>query len=354
MDSAVKVSVLMMAFNHGPYIAQAVESVLMQRTGFKLEILVGEDCSTDSTRDILTGLAQQYPGGLNLQLNAENLGMHQNFDRLLGQCRGEYVAVLEGDDYWTSPQKLQKQAAFLDGHPDFSACFHNVQVVEGQSSTRPDLYCPDDQPAVTGFADLLNRNTIPTCSIVFRRAAVPSMPAWTKSLPMLDWALLALLARQGKIGYLPEVMGAYRIHAGGVWSNLGYLRKLTGSIQFLTALRDHSSSSERVLVAKALAAYWQEFSTELFDLVSPLPAVDEAVQRLDQELDRFPAGFDLPGAVRRKLYGRVYAAHGFRYFERRDYPKTLACWKNAVLNDLTWMKNPGVWSMGLRSLLAVR
>lgn len=352
----MKVSVMILAYNHAGYIAQAVESVMMQRVNFDMEVLVGEDLSKDGTREVLLGLGQKYPGRIRLLLNEENLGMHRNFARLLDACQGDYIALLEGDDYWTAADKLQKQADFLDQNAGFALCFHNAQKIYADNSQPPVNYCPENQPAVTGFADLLSGNYVPTCSIVFRRELLSELPAWTATLPMLDWSLLALLARQGKIGYLNEVMGVYRVHAGGVWSSLGYLQHLVRSIQFLTALRGGLPAGEpgdalREMVDLHMQEFWQKVSKELYDRVEQVAPVGDAVDRVEQETANFPAGISLPPSVKRKLLAKLYAAHGFRHYQRKEFALTRQCWNQALRNDLSWIKNRGVVSMYLKSLI---
>ena len=112
-STSPKVSVLVLAYNQERYIAQAIQSALDQQTEFAIEIVIGEDCSTDRTRDILKRLAEDNPDLIRLLLREKNLGGTENFYDTLRQCRGEYVAMLEGDDYWTNPQKLQMQADAL-------------------------------------------------------------------------------------------------------------------------------------------------------------------------------------------------------------------------------------------------
>ena len=126
--STMKVSVHMITYNHEKFIAQAIESALMQQVDFDYEIVIGEDCSTDRTREIVVAYQQRHPDKIRLLLHEQNVGVSLNDIRVYRACRGEYVAWLEGDDYWTSPHKLQKQADFLDSHPACSACFHPVTV----------------------------------------------------------------------------------------------------------------------------------------------------------------------------------------------------------------------------------
>src|SRR6185436_18390622 len=124
-----KVSVLMIAYNIERFIGQAIDSVLMQRADFDYEIVIGEDCSTDGTRDIVRQYAAEHPSKIRPILRVNNLGMNANFVATLQECRGTYIALLDGDDYWTSPYKLQRQVDFLDNHPEYSISFHNVTIV---------------------------------------------------------------------------------------------------------------------------------------------------------------------------------------------------------------------------------
>ena len=109
-----KVSVLMITYNHEPFIAEAIESVLMQQTAFDFELVIGEDCSTDNTRDVVNAYATKLPETIKPLLHARNLGMLRNFATVYHACQGQYIAILEGDDYWTDSCKLQKQVMHMD------------------------------------------------------------------------------------------------------------------------------------------------------------------------------------------------------------------------------------------------
>jgi len=140
---------------------------------------------------------------------------------LLEMARGKYVALCEGDDYWTVASKLQAQVDFLEQHPECALCFHNVLIVEngGTGSSRP-AYTAAMRPFYQ-LADLLPVNFIHTPSVVFRMSAlIQPLPDWYAQMPMGDWPLYLLLAQQGKIGYLDAVMSAYRVHPGGLWSQM--------------------------------------------------------------------------------------------------------------------------------------
>ncbi len=126
----MKVSVLVVTYNHENYIVQAIDSILAQEVNFDYEILIIEDCSTDRTRSIVLDLQAKYPERIRLSLAEQNECSNKRFATEFLASPAEYVATLDGDDYWTSPHKLQKQVDFLDAHPECAICFHNTQGSE--------------------------------------------------------------------------------------------------------------------------------------------------------------------------------------------------------------------------------
>lgn len=222
-----KVSVLLLAYNLEAYIAQALESILMQQVDAPYEIVIGEDCSTDRTRAIIASYARRYPRKIRPIFRPHNVGMNQNFALTLKACRGKYVALLDGDDYWTSPQKLQRQLEFLEENPHCSVCFHNVNVVyeNGSEETHPfHLQYPVHHiskalpKSVSVLEDILPGNFIQTCSVMFRRGLFQELPQWFYAMPTYDWPLHILNAQYGQIAYLNHIWGVYRVHQAGFWS----------------------------------------------------------------------------------------------------------------------------------------
>jgi len=209
------------------FIAQALDSVLMQDVDFDYEIVVGEDCSTDQTRAIVLDYAQRYPGRVRPLLRERNLGMNRNFMETLLAVRGEFVALLDADDYWTSPLKLRRQIEFLRARPDCSICFHNALVVYDDGSKEPHpfhmrepihLISHHVPKPVSTIADLAGGNFMQTCSVVFRSGLYRQLPDWYLEMPTFDWPLHLLNSEHGDIGYLDELLGVYRVHRGGFWS----------------------------------------------------------------------------------------------------------------------------------------
>jgi len=228
-----KVSVAMITYQHEAFIAQAIESVLRQQTPFPVELVIGEDCSTDGTREIVQRYAARYPEAVRPLLARQNLGMHENLRQTLSACRGQYVAFLEGDDYWTSPQKLERQVAFLDAHPEFVMCYHRVRFfLEGEDRGFFEEPPPERRTHRT-IESLLNYSSIATCSVVCRRAWLPEPPVGFTALRMADWPLWMLLARHGDVGFVDELMAEHRFHDGGIYSSLNGHERLQAQVEVL-------------------------------------------------------------------------------------------------------------------------
>lgn len=231
MERAPKVSVAMPAFNHERFIAQAVESALAQTTDFDFEIVIGEDVSTDHTRELLVELARRAPDRIRLILNPRNLGMHANLVNILSSCRGRYIALLEGDDYWTDPSKLQQQADLLDGQSGVAICHHNaLMMAEGASEPPRPVHerCP---PTLATIDKLMVDSFLTTCTVMFRGGLIDAFPDWYFECGTGDWPLHVLNAQHGHIAYIPKIMAVYRVHPGGAWSSRTNIARLESLIR---------------------------------------------------------------------------------------------------------------------------
>lgn len=241
------VSVAVQTYQHAPYIVQCLDGVLMQKTTFPVEILLGEDDSSDGTREICLEYAQKYPDKIRLFLhhrenNIKIGGKPTGRFNLLynfSQARGKYIALCEGDDYWTDPLKLQKQVDLLEAHPEYSMCFHSVAKI--YENGRKIIYRPFGYHWKKFYTkkDLLLSNFIPTCSAFFRNNSFNEFPDWYYQLPMGDRPLYILNAEYGNIGYIDEVMGVYRIHSGGIWSGTDEIITLYKIIEADKSLDDY-------------------------------------------------------------------------------------------------------------------
>jgi glycosyltransferase involved in cell wall biosynthesis len=238
MNTAAKVSVLMITYNQEEYIAEAIDSVLAQQTDFRFELVIGEDCSTDGTHAICQAYQQEHPAVVRLLPREKNLGMAANFFSTFAECTGEYLAIVEGDDYWPDPRKLQKQADHLDANPGEALVFARTQAFF-QDSDRPGYEIPPPEAAPFTLAGLLKLNYIATCSVMYRRRLVTDLPSWLTRLDMLDWPLHILYAQRGAIGFIDETMARYRIHAGGTFSSRRLADNHKSTLDFYQLMRPH-------------------------------------------------------------------------------------------------------------------
>lgn len=232
-----KVSVAIVTFNHENFIERAIMSALNQDTNFEYEVVVADDCSRDRTPQIVARLRREYPDKLRLLPRESNLGMRRNFVETIRSCRGRYVALLEGDDYWTAPDKLEAQAVFLDRHPACSMCFHAATSLRDDGQLALADLPPAGHPELSSLRDLLKGNFMHTCSVMFRSDPSFVFPAWFFAPTTLaDWTLHVFNARRGMIGYIDRVMAVYRIHSGGAWSSRNRLMILRDSVVTLVRL----------------------------------------------------------------------------------------------------------------------
>lgn len=347
----MKVSIAIIAYNHSKFIIQAVNSVLMQQVNFDYELVIGEDCSTDNTGELLVNLQKQHPNKIRLLSSEKNLGVQRNYNRTIQACQGQYIAVLDGDDYWTSPCKLQKQVDFLDSHPEFTACFHNVLIYFEDESRSHHRMRPPDQRKVVTFEDLLITKTIPTCSLMFRNGLVKEFPEWAYSVYMVDWLLNLLCARNGPIGYIDEMMATYRIHPEGLWSSMSYIQQLFADMEFLELLDVYLGLKYNRTITWAVSDRWSKIAKDLIELAIQQPTADEAMTVLEAQWRAWPAKFKLPSALKRQIKGEIYGHFATESLVKGDIATTRTCLIKAVSFDPSWLRNWGWWSMGLRSFL---
>lgn len=208
------VSIFLITYNQEKFIGQTIQSILEQQIHFSYQLVIGEDCSTDNTRRICEKYASKYPEKIKLLPSERNLGLIQNFIRTYKDCDGKYVAICDGDDYWTDPLKLQKQVDFLENNPDYGIVFTSFNFLFTDGRIIEKDY--SIQNSTTTFKDLIFGNYISSVTAVFRnKSAADDFPEWLGSCPYGDWPLYLWTTRDGaKIKYLDEVTAVYRREIG--------------------------------------------------------------------------------------------------------------------------------------------
>ncbi len=243
------VSICCITYNHEKFIAQALDSFLMQQTNFDFEIVLGEDCSTDNTRSICKQYQQKYPDKIKLLLPETNVGMMGNFINTLNSCNAKYVALCDGDDYWTDTQKLQKQVDFLEANTDYSICFHRVLELHPNQEILPEKLNTKATITTYSLHDLAFKNFIRTPSVVYRNHLFKAMPAWLSNSPVGDYVVHLLNASNGKILYLPDTMAVYRKHPTSNWSSGNQITLLQKWFSLLDILLAEFSNDEATILA---------------------------------------------------------------------------------------------------------
>ena len=262
-----KFGVLMITYNHEKFIAQALESVLMQKADFPFELVIGDDCSTDGTREIVREYSQKYPEIVRAHLRERNIGAKENFQQIFMASRGRYLATLEGDDYWTDPRKLQLLADVLDAHPETTICGHRT-IKHDEDGARPDALFAKLPPGFYDLETLLHECFLHTSSVMFRRV-IEGPPAWCSHLFMGDVPLFVELARHGNICFLDECMAVYRIHGGGVWSGLDEVKRSRNRLAMHQAYYDNLDPKYRPTSRKGLRTGVFEKGRVQFDAGRP-------------------------------------------------------------------------------------
>jgi glycosyltransferase involved in cell wall biosynthesis len=229
-----KLVVWMVTYNHEAYISKSIDSILNQQTNFNFKLLIGEDCSTDNTRQICIEYKQKYPDKIGLYLHKKNLGSNANGIYMYEQCfksGADYIALCEGDDYWTDPLKLQKQVDFMESNSEYSGCFHNTEVIlemEANPHLKPwRSYTKND---FTLNDTLSTTSLFHTSSFVFKTADL-KIPEWLKEVQSGDMALFTIIASQGPLYRIDETMSVYRKNESGITNSIKHIEYHTNRIK---------------------------------------------------------------------------------------------------------------------------
>ncbi|MFS0836686.1 glycosyltransferase [Paenibacillus sp. 1P03SA] len=301
----IKVSVLLVTYNHELYIREALDSILMQ--AFEdYEIVVADDRSTDSTLEIIKEYAARYPDRFVFMNSPQNLGITKNYQRGFKACRGEYIAVLEGDDYWSSPNKLSMHIDFLDKNRECVLSFNRYVVYDtnkGRHNIQPWPLASDFQYIT--ITDLIRENFIGNFSTcVYRADVIKKIDDSLFDFTVYDWMLNIVMAQYGLIGYLGEVMSVYRLHSSGTWSNKKQEEKLKDTIRLIDIYDNYLENK-----------YTDEFGEHKSKLTTQLYIIEEPTKLTGRQLLKYRIKSITPPIVI-QIMKWVLPPIVFNYFKR--------------------------------------
>jgi glycosyltransferase involved in cell wall biosynthesis len=218
------VSICMITYNHAKYIEEAINGVLIQKTDFDIELVISNDNSNDDTDSIINRIINESDNKRIIRYfkQEKNLGMMNNFIFALKQCKGDYIAICEGDDYWSDQFKLQKQIDFMKTNEEISFTFHRAQILNKgkfELNYRHKNYL--DKSIINTDLFLIKAGArFCTASAIFKREVVNPLPEWFSKSHVGDFPLMFLALENGKIGYLEDIMCVYRFQSDGSWSQV--------------------------------------------------------------------------------------------------------------------------------------
>ncbi len=230
MKSAPKVSISVITYKHAPFLSQTIEGILAQEADFPIQCIISDDHSPDQTEQVVgeSLIGQPNRERISYVKQASNLGMSKNFAWTLEQLDGNYLAICEGDDYWTDPNKLKKQIDLLEANPDCSVSFHNVKIVDQEDQEKGLIYTEPVKSKI-GLCEYLSSTVYAkTCSLLIR--LTDDLRSRIKEIPLellCDATLVPLCLEKGQYCiYSEDIMAAYRVHSGGVWSLVSEEKRL--------------------------------------------------------------------------------------------------------------------------------
>ena len=235
--SNLLVSIHMITYNHENFIAKAIEGILMQKTNFIYQLIIGEDCSTDNTRIICKQYAKDNPTKIKLLPPLKNIGVQNNYIKTFNACKGKYIALCEGDDYWTDPLKLQKQVDVMESDDSISLIYTNCEEKYEHTNLPLKTKYTTQMPEGKCIEDIINGSYPQTVSVMYKKSMLPINLNKILKLhyKMCDYPIVLHLAYSGKVKYIPDVTCVYRKNENSISGEVAknYLK----NIKFMSSCR---------------------------------------------------------------------------------------------------------------------
>ena len=231
-NAAPLVSVCITAYNSEKWLARALDSALLQRTSFPIELVIGDDCSTDGTLAVARSYQERNPHLIRVLERSKNLGMQRNYYATFEECRGKYIAWLDADDYWTDPKKMEIQVQVLESDSSVSVCGHFVRQVTKDGEVIRER-SPSITPGRYGLKEIILKNFVPSPTIMFRNGIHHNLPKWFFELTGLaDWPILVVAGLSGDIVLLDRVMADYVLTPGSSYMSKDSLHQEAIDLEF--------------------------------------------------------------------------------------------------------------------------
>ena len=263
------VSVVMITYMHEAFISEAINGVLMQQCNFDVELIIADDCSLDNTKGVVEGF-KDHPNykWINYIRHDNNKGMMGNFMWALEKVSGKYIALCEGDDYWSDSLKLQKQLDFLEDNDGYSSIFHNVEQ-RWETIEQSSLYLTDkiyQFESRVKLDQLLGENIVPTCSLLFRKESlyksINTIP-WNQ-LDYGDWPMVLILATNGSVYYQPMISAVRRMNPASVWGLQDHKKNILKTFRTRAIIKKSGLIEEKYIVK--MKEYEFQLFLQLYDI----------------------------------------------------------------------------------------
>lgn len=247
MTDKPMVSVVTITYNNAHQIERAIKGVVSQKAPFKIELIISDDASTDSTPQVVEKWRRRYPDVIRYYRNPRNLGLQRNYLEAFKHCTGRYLAMCDADDYWCNTHKLARQVAYMEQHPECAISFH--RVINWYEGTGVKSFSNGGQAVDTTISDLARGNFITNMSVLYRRELVDlhNLPGWLGEIALLDYGMHMLYASRGAIHYFKTPMGVYRQSQSGTWSLASEYKRLDMAYQVRLRLWRHFEGDDRVI-----------------------------------------------------------------------------------------------------------
>ena len=334
-------TIICISYNQEKYIRQTIEGFLMQKVNFAYEIIVHDDASTDGTKEIIQEFVKKHPNVFVPMLEKENQYSKTGVLFLKGmyqKARGKYIAVCEGDDFWTDPNKLQTQVDFMEENPDYTVCFHQVNVVYDNHDKKDQIYPDVKNKAWYTTTELLKINYIQTNSVLYRKQNYDNLI--TNVIPT-DWYVHLFHASFGKIKFIEKNMSVYRKHPGGIWWDYDINRDKI----WIKHGVDHLAMwiELKKIYAHKHPNYIKVIDGHIRQMIETLVCIDQDYQHntMMQVATRFPEEVNLYLLFQRGEIKKSQALVS-------DYEKTIANKQEALkvqAKELNVIKNTYLWKM---------